>query len=152
MCSVQRVGRRPGEESVRPDGLRRGPVSSRLVASAANAETRHKSSGGALMSRTPSRGGWVLAGLALVPVAAAIAAPGMNPPDSGVLTYLMTTFVGGVSGGYGGILPIAQRILFLLAAIEIVFAGLLWALKGENFIVPLIQKTILIGVFAAFLL
>jgi type IV secretion system protein TrbL len=93
-----------------------------------------------------------LAGLGFVPVAATIAAAGMNPPDSGVLTYLMTTFVGGFSSGYGGILPIAQRILFLLAAIEIVFAGLWWALKGENFIVPLIQKTMLIGVFAAFLL
>ena len=95
---------------------------------------------------------WVIAGTVLVPGGVATAAPGMNPPDSGVLTYLMTTFVGGFSGGYGGILPIAQRILFLLAAIEIVFAGLWWALKGENFIVPLIQKTMLIGIFAAFLL
>jgi type IV secretion system protein TrbL len=88
----------------------------------------------------------------VAPVLPAFPATGMNPPDPGVLTYLLNAFVGGFSGGYGGILPIAQRILFLLAAIEIVFAGLWWALKGENFIVPLIQKTMLIGVFAAFLL
>ncbi len=92
------------------------------------------------------------AALLLVPAAQALAANGMNPPDTGVLTYLMTTFVGGFSGGYGGLLPIAQRILFLLAAIEVVFAALWWALRGENFIVPLIQKTMLIGIFAAFLL
>lgn len=92
------------------------------------------------------------AALLLVPVTDALAVNGMNPPDPGVLTYLMTTFVGGFSGGYGGILPIAQRVLFLLAAIEIVFAALWWALRGENFLVPLIQKTMLIGVFAAFLL
>ena len=92
------------------------------------------------------------AALLLVPAGQALAASGMNPPDPGVLTYLMTTFVGGFSGGYAGILPIAQRILFLLAAIEIVFGALWWALRGENFLVPLIQKTMLIGVFAAFLL
>ena len=92
------------------------------------------------------------ASLLLVSGGQALAASGMNPPDPGVLTYLMTTFVGGFSGGYGGILPIAQRVLFLLAAIEIVFAALWWALRGENFLVPLIQKTMLIGVFAAFLL
>ena len=104
------------------------------------------------MASALNRGQWLVAGVGLMPFAAATAASGMNPPDSGILTYLMTTFVGGFAGGYGGILPIAQRILFLLAAIEIVFAGLWWALKGENFIVPLIQKTMLIGVFAAFLL
>jgi type IV secretion system protein TrbL len=81
-----------------------------------------------------------------------LAANGMNPPDPGVLTYLLSVFQGGFSGGYGGILPIAQRLLFLLAAIEVVFAALWWALRGENFIVPLIQKTMLIGIFAAFLL
>lgn len=96
---------------------------------------------------------WAGAGaLVVLSITPALAVSGMNPPDPGVLTYLLNAFIGGFSGGYGGILPTAQRVLFLLAAIEIVFAGLWWALKGENFIVPLIQKTMLIGVFSAFLL
>jgi type IV secretion system protein TrbL len=73
----------------------------------------------------------------------AYAAAPINPPDSGVLTYLLNAFIGAFSGGYGGVLPIAQRLLFLLAAIEVIFAGLWWAMRGENFIVPLIQKTLL---------
>lgn len=100
-------------------------------------------------SRAPARAALAALGMSS---GAAVAASGMNPPDPGVLTYLLDTFVGGFSSGYGGVLPIAQRILFLLAAIEIIFAALWWALRAENFLVPLIQKTMLIGVFAAFLL
>jgi len=102
-----------------------------------------------ISSRVMARFGLAALGLSS---GAAFAATGMNPPDPGVLTYLLNTFVWGFSAGYGGVLPIAQRMLFLLAAIEILFAALWWALRAENFLVPLLQKTMLIGVFASFLL
>jgi type IV secretion system protein TrbL len=48
--------------------------------------------------------------------------------------------------------PTAARILFLVSAIELTLAGLWWALKGENILVGLLQKTLLIGLFAFFVL
>jgi type IV secretion system protein TrbL len=56
------------------------------------------------------------------------------------------------SAGPGLLAPTAARILFLISAIELTLAGLWWALKGENIMVGLLQKTLLIGLFAFFVL
>ena len=71
-------------------------------------------------------------------------------PDAGVLTYLLHSFLTVFSGGFGAVLPDAKRLLFLMAGIELTLAALFWALKGENLIVPLIQKSLMIGTFAYF--
>lgn len=71
-------------------------------------------------------------------------------PDSGILTQLLTAFLNVFSGGFAGVDPDARRILFMLGTIELTMAGIWWALKGEDVIVGLIQKILLIGVFAYF--
>uniref|UniRef100_UPI0039F6F9AA type IV secretion system protein n=1 Tax=Sulfuriferula sp. GW6 TaxID=3345112 RepID=UPI0039F6F9AA len=73
-------------------------------------------------------------------------------PDAGILTYILSSFLSVFSGGFGALLPHAERLLFLMAGIELTLAALYWALKGENIIVPLIQKSLLIGTFAYFVL
>jgi type IV secretion system protein TrbL len=72
--------------------------------------------------------------------------------DTGILTSLLNAFVGVFSAGPGLLAPTAARILFLISAIELTLAGLWWALKGENILVGLLQKTLLIGLFAFFVL
>ena len=74
------------------------------------------------------------------------------PADTGILTSLLNAFVGVFSAGPGLLAPTAARILFLISAIELTLAGLWWALKGENILVGLLQKTLLIGLFAFFVL
>jgi type IV secretion system protein TrbL len=71
-------------------------------------------------------------------------------PDTGILTTLLNAFLGVFSGGPGHLAPTAARLLFLLGGIELTLAGLWWALKGENVVVGLMQKTLLIGLFAFF--
>lgn len=73
-------------------------------------------------------------------------------PDSGILTFILNSFLTVFAGGFAGVDPDARRILFLLASLELTVAGLWWALKGEDVIVGLIQKIMLIGVFAFFVL
>lgn len=73
-------------------------------------------------------------------------------PDSGVLTFILNSFLTVFSGGLAGVDPDARRVLFLLASIELTVAGLWWAMKGEDVIVGLVQKIMLIGVFAFFVL
>jgi len=74
------------------------------------------------------------------------------PADTGILTSLLNAFVGVFSAGPGFLAPTAARILFLISAIELTLAGLWWALKGENILVGMLQKTLLIGLFAFFVL
>src|SRR5271156_1369701 len=72
--------------------------------------------------------------------------------DPGILTTLLNAFLAVFSAGPGHLAPAAARILFLMAGIELTLAGLWWALKGENILVGLLQKTLLIGLFAFFVL
>ena len=73
-------------------------------------------------------------------------------PNAGILTYILNAFLTVFSHGYSAILPSAQHLLFLMAGIEMTLAGLYWALRGENLFVPLIQKSLVIGTFAYFVL
>ncbi|MDA8094876.1 MAG: type IV secretion system protein [Betaproteobacteria bacterium] len=82
--------------------------------------------------------------------ATAFAAP--LPMDAGILTTVLDSFLAIFSGGYSALLPHAERLLFLIAAIELTLAALYWALKGDNFIVDAIRKTLVIGTFAYFVL
>jgi type IV secretion system protein TrbL len=72
--------------------------------------------------------------------------------DIGILTNLLNAFVGVFSAGSGNLLPAASRLFFLIAGIELTLAGIWWALKGENILVGLLQKMLLIGMFAFFVL
>src|ERR1700684_4395824 len=71
-------------------------------------------------------------------------------PTTGILTTLLNSFIAVFSAGPGHLAPGAARLLFLMAAIELTLAGLWWALKGENVLVGLIRKTLLLGLFAFF--
>lgn len=73
----------------------------------------------------------------------------MNPTP-GILTSLLNAFLAVFAAGPGHLAPGAARLLFLIGAIELTFAGLWWALKGENVLVGLIQKMLLIGLFSFF--
>jgi type IV secretion system protein TrbL len=70
--------------------------------------------------------------------------------DTGILTNLLNAFLAVFSAGPGHLAPAAARILFLMAGIELTLAGLWWVLKGENILVGLMQKTLLLGLFAFF--
>jgi len=72
--------------------------------------------------------------------------------DVGILTNLLNAFVAVFSAGSGNLLPAASRLFFLIAGIELTLAGIWWALKGENILVGLLQKMLLIGMFAFFVL
>lgn len=69
---------------------------------------------------------------------------------TGILTTLLNAFLAVFSAGPGHLAPAAARLLFLIAGIELTLAGIWWALKGENVLVGLIQKTLLLGLFAFF--
>ena len=71
-------------------------------------------------------------------------------PDTGILTTLLNAFVAVFSAGPGRLAPAAGRLLFLMGGIELTLAGLWWALKGENILVGLIRKTMLLCLFAFF--
>lgn len=87
--------------------------------------------------------------LAILALAAPVAAFAQAiPATPGILTTIMNQFLGQFAAGYGNLLPWATRFLFLISAIEIIWAALYWALEGENFLPQLLQKTMLIGVFA----
>jgi type IV secretion system protein TrbL len=73
-------------------------------------------------------------------------------PDPGILTAILSAFMGVFSRGTGLLTGDAERFLFLLAGLELVGAALFWALQGEELIVPFIRKILVIGVFAWFVL
>jgi len=81
----------------------------------------------------------------LVPVLAN-AAP-ITGTSQGVLTNLLNAFLGPFQSGFANLMPWAQWIWYTLAAIELVWAALYWALEGENFLPQLISKILFIGVF-----
>jgi len=70
--------------------------------------------------------------------------------DAGILTTLLNAFLAVFSAGPGHLAPAAARILFLLAGIELTLAGIWWVLKGENVLVGLMQKTLLLCLFSFF--
>jgi type IV secretion system protein TrbL len=71
-------------------------------------------------------------------------------PDPGILTSLLNSFLGVFSAGPGNLLPAATKLLFILGGIDLTLAALWWALKGENLVVGLIQKTLVITLFGFF--
>ena len=71
-------------------------------------------------------------------------------PNTGILTTLLNAFLSVFSAGPGHLAPAAGRLLFLFAGIELTLAALWWALKGENVLVGLIQKTLLLCLFLFF--
>src|SRR5271156_579848 len=71
-------------------------------------------------------------------------------PNTGILTTLLNAFLSVFSAGPGRLAPAAARILFLMAGIELTLAGIWWVLKGENVLVGLIQKTLLLCLFSFF--
>ena len=71
-------------------------------------------------------------------------------PTTGILTSLLNAFLAVFSAGPGNLAPAAARLLFLIAAIELTLAGIWWAIKGENLLVGLLRKTLLLGLFAFF--
>lgn len=79
----------------------------------------------------------------------AIAAIGAVSENDAILTNLMNNFLSVFQLGFGFLLPWAIKLLLIMSTIEIVWAALYWALEGENFVPQLIQKTLVIGVFAA---
>jgi type IV secretion system protein TrbL len=70
--------------------------------------------------------------------------------DTGILTTLLNTFLSVFSAGPGHLAPAAARILFLMAGMELTLAGIWWVLKGENVLVGLMQKTLLLCLFSFF--
>jgi type IV secretion system protein TrbL len=72
------------------------------------------------------------------------------PADTGILTTLLNAFLAVFSAGPGHLAPAAARLLFLLAGMELTLAGIWWVLKGENVLVGLMQKTLLLCLFSFF--
>ena len=70
--------------------------------------------------------------------------------DTGILTTLLNAFLAVFSAGPGHLAPAAAQLLFLIAGIELTLAGIWWVLKGENVLVGLIQKTLLLCLFSFF--
>jgi len=71
-------------------------------------------------------------------------------PNTGILTTLLNAFLAVFSAGPGHLAPAAARLLFLMGGIELTLAGLWWVLKGENVLVGLLKKTMLLCLFAFF--
>lgn len=71
-------------------------------------------------------------------------------PDSGILTALLGTFQATFQAGFGPVKADALSLLAVLAAIELTVAVLFWLLKGEDALVGLVQKILLIGMFLFF--
>jgi type IV secretion system protein TrbL len=71
-------------------------------------------------------------------------------PTTGILTTLLNSFLTVFSAGPGHLAPAAARLLFLMAGIELTLAGIWWVLKGENVLVGLMQKTLLLCLFSFF--
>lgn len=71
-------------------------------------------------------------------------------PNPGILTTLLNAFLAVFSAGPGHLAPAAARLLFLMGGIELTLAGLWWVLKGENVLVGLLKKTMLLCLFAFF--
>src|ERR1700685_1054484 len=69
---------------------------------------------------------------------------------TGILTTLLNAFLAVFSAGPGHLAPAAARLLFLMAGIELTLAGIWCVLKGENVLVGLIQKTLLLCLFSFF--
>jgi type IV secretion system protein TrbL len=70
--------------------------------------------------------------------------------DTGLLTTLLNSFLAVFSAGPGHLAPAAARILFLIAGLELTLAGIWWVMKGENVLVGLMQKTLLLCLFSFF--
>lgn len=86
-----------------------------------------------------------LVGLILAPM---MASAQSIPETPNILTGIMGDFLNIFSQGFANLLPWATTLLWTLAALEIIWAALYWALAGENFLPQLLQKTVLIGAFA----
>jgi type IV secretion system protein TrbL len=71
-------------------------------------------------------------------------------PSTGILTTLLNAFLAVFAAGPGHLAPAAARLLFLMAGIELTLAGIWWVLKGENVLVGLMQKTLLLCLFSFF--
>ena len=71
-------------------------------------------------------------------------------PDTGILTYLLKTFLTTFKLGFGPVNADATTLLAILATIEVMIALLFWILKGEDALVGLIQKILVVGVFTFF--
>lgn len=74
------------------------------------------------------------------------------PVDPGILTNLLNAFMAAFTLGSSNISGDATRFLYIISAIEITVAALFWALKGEDALIEFIKKTLVIGVFAWFVL
>lgn len=70
----------------------------------------------------------------------------MNP-DTGILTNLLTSFIGVFSGGFSRIYPDAMALLAILSALEIAAAAVWWAITEDNAIVSFLRKCMQIGFF-----
>ena len=71
-------------------------------------------------------------------------------PDTGVLTTVLTSFLATFKAGFGPVKVDALALLGILTAIELTVAILFWVIKGEDALVGLIQKILLIGMFLFF--
>jgi type IV secretion system protein TrbL len=74
----------------------------------------------------------------------------MATPDSGVLTTLLNKFLTVFNAGFGPVGIDAWSLLGILAIIELTLAAMFWALKGEDALVGLIRKILLICMFIFF--
>jgi len=71
-------------------------------------------------------------------------------PDTGILTALLNKFLLVFSAGPGNLQSPAAHLLTIIGAIEVTLAALWWALKGENVVVGILQKLLLLGLFFFF--
>jgi type IV secretion system protein TrbL len=71
-------------------------------------------------------------------------------PDTGILTALLNKFLLVFAAGPGNLQSPAGRLLLIIGAIEVTLAALWWALKGENVLVGILQKLLLLGLFFFF--
>jgi type IV secretion system protein TrbL len=70
--------------------------------------------------------------------------------DPGVLTNLLNAFLAVFGLASGNLTGEASRLLLIMAAVELTLAGIYWSLRGENLVVGLLQKVLLIGLFMWF--
>ncbi len=74
----------------------------------------------------------------------------MATPNSGVLTELLQKILAVFNTGFGPVGIDAWSLLGILAIIELTLAAIFWALKGEDALVGLIRKILLICMFIYF--
>ncbi|PPT91420.1 P-type conjugative transfer protein TrbL [Xanthomonas theicola] len=69
------------------------------------------------------------------------------PHDTGILTYLLNSFLHVFSLGFGNLKNAANSLLYLVGGIDLVLAALFWALRGDNVPVAFVRKILHIGFF-----